>query len=203
MEFNDIFGQILCINLDRRIDRWEKCVSEFEKNSLQVERISAIEGVVIPGNKLNAGEVGCKASHIKVLAIAAMSNKPTLILEDDVEFEDEFKSKFMQVYEKIPTWDMLYLGGNHVLPPHAVNGKFGFSRVRKIYTTSSYIVTPSTAKRLLLFTQVRPFDQIDVAYAGVQGTMQCYAFTPPLAWQKIGFSDIQCGIVDYTKYMIK
>ena len=41
---NQYFDKIFCINLDSRSDRWEEAQKEFIKHSLNVERVSAIQG---------------------------------------------------------------------------------------------------------------------------------------------------------------
>ena len=65
---NSHFNNIYCINLDRRTDRWEECLIEFKKHSLDVERFSAIDGKdlkSLPG--LNSGQVGAIYSHMGVI----------------------------------------------------------------------------------------------------------------------------------------
>ena len=34
MKITDFFDKTVCINLDRRFDRWSECVAEFDKNKL-------------------------------------------------------------------------------------------------------------------------------------------------------------------------
>lgn len=49
---NDYFQEIHCINLDKRTDRWEECLNEFNKHNLKVNRFSAVYGKevdTIPG----------------------------------------------------------------------------------------------------------------------------------------------------------
>ena len=41
---NLYFDKIYCINLDRRDDRWEECIVEFNKHNLIVERYKAFDG---------------------------------------------------------------------------------------------------------------------------------------------------------------
>ena len=201
-KINEFFGKVLCINLDRRPDRWEEVQKEFERHGrLAVERLAAVDGKLHPVlGRLTPGETGCRMSHVAALEIAAQSAKPTLILEDDVEFQDYFVNFFADHIDGLPEWDLLYLGGNHVLP--LTNGKFPVGRVRRTFTTSSYAVNARSAKELLSAIKNIP-GQIDIAYAQLQPRLRCYAFDPPLAWQRPGYSDIQEGEVNYKKAMKK
>ena len=69
-----IFEKIFCLNLDSRKDRWEESEREFEKVGFSVERVKGVEG------NFNRGYWGALK--------AASKYKSSLILEDDVEFED-------------------------------------------------------------------------------------------------------------------
>jgi hypothetical protein len=44
---NDFVKHIYCINLDRRSDRWEESLKEFDKRSLSVSKFPGIDGIFI------------------------------------------------------------------------------------------------------------------------------------------------------------
>ena len=44
MDLNTYFDKIICINLDRRKDRWDHSLKQFRKIGLNVKRYSAIDG---------------------------------------------------------------------------------------------------------------------------------------------------------------
>ena len=44
MKINDYFDKIICINLDKRPDRWREVQSQFKKAGISVQRFSAIDG---------------------------------------------------------------------------------------------------------------------------------------------------------------
>jgi len=111
----DYFEQIYCINLDRRIDRWNLVQKEFNKVGIQnkVKRFSAIE-------HLN-GRIGLLKSFINIFNQAKIDKLDhILIFEDDVCFLDQFKpletlSKGInQIKSNNINWDLFYLGANTV-----------------------------------------------------------------------------------------
>jgi GR25 family glycosyltransferase involved in LPS biosynthesis len=193
---------VVCINLDRRADRWVSCLSEFERVGLSPRRISAVDGRELPPHsKLLPGEVGCRASHELVLSEAASKSVPTLIFEDDVVFSQDASGRAPVLIGLLPSdWDIVYLGGNHVRRPHSIGLPSGIVRPTRIFTTGSYMVTPAGATRLLSAVKSSPDLQVDVAYTQARNVSR-YAFMPPVAWQRPGYSDIQGSDVDYTGYM--
>jgi len=114
------------LNLDKRLDRWEKFKSKaVELASFNYERFSAIEGAklkstpqlqrIFDGNDYNmrVGIVGCAMSHIKMYIELINSEYDAFcIFEDDIDFVPEFDKKLLHIYNqvKIMKWDILYLG---------------------------------------------------------------------------------------------
>ena len=77
----EFWDKIYCINLDRRPDRWQECLIEFDRLKLTnfINRFSGID--------MAHGGMGCYASHIAVMEEAIKNNyEHVLILEDDVKF---------------------------------------------------------------------------------------------------------------------
>lgn len=195
---SDFLDSIICINLDRRPDRWEQSQKEFAAQSLTVIRQPAIDGNTLPKHAvLLPGELGCRLSHEQALRYAATRTAPVLILEDDVSFVDDFQDRFAMTISRFPPWELIYLGGNHVSRP--VEHSPGIVRPTKIYTTGAYMVTPDGASRLLSLIKQWPNRQIDVAYSNSR--LPTYAFSPAIATQRPGFSDIQGEHVNYNRYI--
>ena len=68
---------IFCINLQKRIDRWEN-IQKYKFNNFKIERFNAIEG------RTGLGWEGCALSHMKLI-LNAMENKLDylIVAEDD------------------------------------------------------------------------------------------------------------------------
>ena len=43
MSLNNYFDNIYCINLDEATERWNHCLTQFEKHNFNAERFSAIK----------------------------------------------------------------------------------------------------------------------------------------------------------------
>lgn len=119
------------INLDRSTDRLAVMTQRLEKAGLPWQRISAVEGrkldiesdrrVDIPGyqsrhgKRLNPAEVGCYLSHVDVME--EFLRQPELqwavILEDDVDFSDDFHEIISSLLSHPDKWDMVKLSGFH------------------------------------------------------------------------------------------
>lgn len=196
---NDYFDKIYCINLDRRPDKWEKSKAEFEKNNLIVERVSAIDGNNLGETRISKWELGCVQSHLFVLRdMLAKGYEKILVFEDDIEFIPNVQKYFVDNVRLIPAnWQMLYFGGNHINPPVPVNNVI--SKISRTYTTASYGITKNTAQGIINRSEKRPIGQtqIDVMYSEIHHGSNCYTFSPKIAWQRPGWSDIQNGNQDY------
>jgi len=200
MLINNFFDKIYCINLDHRFDRWKESVEEFKKHKIITERFSAATGEhpMIPANKrVNSGEAGLITSHILIFADAIKNGyKNFLILEDDVEFDSNFNKKFEENIKDLPEqWDILYLGGNNIMPP--LNYKNNIYLSSKTYTTHAIGVNSKSIKKI--FDRIDYNYPIDVNYSMQTMDSNTYAFImqPNLAWQRVSYSDINKNVVNY------
>jgi glycosyl transferase family 25 len=139
-EIKPIHPAIVVINLDHRPDRWNTFVKRATKAGLteyhgmvdkslsstisKFIRYSAVDGKklrkkeelqrLFEGNdyNMNVGIVGCTLSHINLYIKLLYNNLDYLcILEDDVEFVDNFSILLNTLVEKLPeNWDLCYLG---------------------------------------------------------------------------------------------
>lgn len=184
MTLNDYFDKIICINLDKRTDKWTDCLAQFEKYHLTVERFSGHDRSIGWGND------GCTASHRGVLELICHNRWPrTLILEDDfVVIEENIQSLFSQFISEVPVnWDMLYLGGHYADKPKRRVSEHVIE-INRMLTTSSYGVSYDFARK------VAPFiigGAIDSSYFTYQEQGNCYILQPRLMAQRESFSDIQ------------
>jgi GR25 family glycosyltransferase involved in LPS biosynthesis len=209
MKLTDFFDKTFCINLDRRKDRWEECLTEFNKYNLNnVERFNAIDGKDIQQIKsgcVTPSRLALVLTNLKILEKAIQENYETiLILEDDVEFTDEVNN-ISEYFKFLPKdWDMLYFGGNHnthmkILPPKIVNEKV--CKLHNTYSTHCVAINKKTFTTIL--NRLRKCDNaLDVIYVELQSTLNVYSFYPMIATQRVSFSDIENKITDY-KWLIK
>lgn len=218
---NDYFSKLYVINLDKRPDRYQQCQLEFKKIDATVERISGIDGKTVTNlNGLNMRQKACyglTATHLKILE-NAISNKykNILIFEDDVTFIENFNEKFNEKIPFLPDdWDLLYLGGNHILYVKGfklITGDKNFQITKENYKTLNYELckTPCTwcahavainskfYNKVIDRIKLNPVDCIDVAlYHLQQEGCNTYTFLPSLATQRASFSDIEGNRVDY------
>lgn len=197
MRLNDYFDKIYCINLDKRSDRWEECLVQFEKHNLTVERFSGIDGSMIENNtKLANGELGVLKTHIELIKDAKEKGyKNILILEDDVEFTENLNEKFFSVKNQIPNdWIMLYLGANHV--GGVIQLSENICQVIHSYAIHAFAIN-SELFDLIINGLPKYKKPVDVFYAELQPLFPSYVIRPHLAWQRVSFSDIQGGVVNY------
>jgi GR25 family glycosyltransferase involved in LPS biosynthesis len=198
MVLTDYFDKTYCINLDRRADKWDECLVEFNLHGLTVDRFSAVDGNVFnPTGGLKPGVIGCAMSHRRVIELAkGLKFKTVLILEDDVAFDPMLNYKFSEWYKEVPEgWDMLYLGGNHNTKviercsPHLL-------KATKTQTTHAYALRDTVYDMILDRLNNIDFD-VDVIYMEIQKKTNAFCFTPRLAWQREGVSDIWNVHVNY------
>lgn len=137
------FGEMstYVVNLDKRGDKFELFQSRAKKAGLyNYKRFSAItpEYTRKPEiyNKFfscskeflrkNGGAQGCAMSHYKLWEICVQSNKPMLVLEDDVEFNEHFLDRIHMLCSVMDTtpWETLFIGwhpNETVIEFHKIN----------------------------------------------------------------------------------
>lgn len=208
---NEYFDKIYCINLDRRPDRWEECCEIFNKIGLEVERFSACDGQLIDTGygKVYNGELGGTITHTRLLRKIKDENlDKVLIFEDDIEFCEDFFSKFEKSLTQLPDdWDLFFFGGNHTGGYQMISENIG--RVFRTLALHSYAVRGKAIETLyenmIRFVghtlccnrQLQPSVAADFYMAKIQPTLNCYSIFPNLTWQRESFSDLQQDIMNY------
>lgn len=183
----ELIDCIYVINLDERINRWNKLRNIWEKKGFFVNRVNAVNGWNIskdsikalsaPHNAMLGGVLGCFLSHISVLKNAYENQFEIIwVLEDDAEFVGDPQKipELIKALSKLdPQWDILYTdvrnfgittGGFGVLP---VSNKDylnkDFMRVGKRFGTYSILISKSGIQKLLYYFISNPLcDAIDV-----------------------------------------
>jgi glycosyl transferase family 25 len=203
MSFSDYFDKALCINLDRRPDRWEESLKEFNKIGIDnVKRISALDGKTIGYQKpyISLAETACVMSHIKALTYAKRKNMNSVfIAEDDIEFTDNFNEKFNEIEDRIPSdWQLLYLCIN---PDSGEYNRIydNFYKIKGCYSAHAILYKNEIFDKAIEFLENNRYPA-DVSLGLLQSHVNAYSVYPHLAYQRKDFSDIQNMNVDYARF---
>jgi GR25 family glycosyltransferase involved in LPS biosynthesis len=114
---------IYVINLDERPEKWTRMQPVLNKLGLKVNRVSAINGWLIPKKSvwelqgpyrkaITKGHLGCLLSHISILKDAYDRGFQLIwVFEDDVEFLEDI-NQIPLLLKKLtlldPSWDVFY-----------------------------------------------------------------------------------------------
>ena len=164
--FAEFFPHRVCINLDRRPERWERMQVRFAAAGLgAVERFPAVDGRgggVPTSWPFSSGAYGCLQSHLAVVREArAQEQESILIMEDDVVFAEGFHDQFQERVRGLPAdWDMLFFGCLHYEPPEPVAP--GLGRLRISFSTSIYAVRRRTVYDAFIFLHKRGRYPVDL-----------------------------------------
>lgn len=196
---NELFPHKFCINLDRRLDRWQDVTKEFDKFGItNVTRWSAFDGSTINDSQyMRRGEIGCTRSHSSLMQHCLDNNiDEVLIFEDDVVFSPFVIDLFNQSFKDIPNdWQMIYLGGNHY---HGglISIKNNIYRMTHTYAMHGYIIRTPAMEWMVENCKDERYIS-DVYAAQYHAIAPCYTFLPVLAFQKADYSDLQEGYRNY------
>lgn len=191
-----LFPLQVCINLDRRPDRWGRVRERFARHGLgRVARFPAVDGAGLEppaGWQHPRGAFGCLLSHLEAVRRARREGVPqVLILEDDVVFHPDLHARFAAGLEELPDdWDMLYFGALHDREPERVSPRL--ARLTRSYSTFAYALR-HTVYDAFLDLNSRCLTQVDHANLALQERFRCYGFLPHLAWVEEDHSDAQGG----------
>lgn len=189
-----LFPLKVCINLDRRPERWQRIQSALAAHGLEsVQRFSATDGnaIVLPPHwSHTAGAYGCLESHVRVVRQARDAGlSSVLIFEDDVVFDPQFQQKFATFVQELPAdWDMLFFGALHKDEPVVVSDHIG--RVTKANSTFAYAIR-NTMFDAFIDLNSRAEHVLDMNSYVLQDRFNCYCFMPNLVWVESEYSDVQ------------
>lgn len=189
-----LFPLKVCINLDRRPERWQRIQRAFTAHGIEsVQRFSAIDGndLSLPKNWIHTpGAYGCLLSHVRVVREARDAGvSSVLIFEDDAVFDPQFNEKFATFIQELPAdWDMLFLGALHKDEPVKVSEHI--SRITKANSTFAYAIR-NTVFDAFIELNSRAEHVLDMNSYLLQQRFNCYCFMPNLVWVQAQFSDVQ------------
>jgi glycosyl transferase, family 25 len=189
-----LFPLKVCINLDRRADRWKRIQRAFTAHGIEpVQRFSAIDGhyVELPHSWFHtAGAYGCLLSHVRVVREARDAGASSvLIFEDDAVFDPQFKERFATFVQELPEdWDMLFFGALHKDEPVKVSEHI--ARITKANSTFAYAIR-NTVFDAFIELNSRAEHVLDMNSYELQARFNCYCFMPNLVWVEFEYSDVQ------------
>lgn len=193
-EINRVFPHKVCINLDRRPDRWVEMQKKFERHGIRdVRRFSALDGrqqAVPPEWTSTNGAYGCLLSHLNVVDEARRLGAPSvLIFEDDVVFDARFQENFRVYFDQLPRdWDMLHFGALHLDDPIEISRNV--HQIQRAYSTYAYALNHTVFDEFLELSG-KATGPVDVSNLALQTKHACYCFAPHLAWVESDYSDAQ------------
>ncbi len=206
-KINNFFEAIYCINLDRRPQKWEQSKDEYKKYEIEgVQRFSAFDGntLDVSGIRIQKSEYGLVLSNIEIIKKSQSEGlQNVLILEDDCIFTEDIR-RFDELINEVPSdWDLLYFGGNH-------NGHKGIEQPKQIsknvvkihYTFATHAVAINGKFFYSFLEKISKTDApLDVMLTDLQKNCNAYCFSPSIAKQRPGYSDIQRRDVNYDQWI--
>jgi len=191
---NEAFPYKVCINLDRRPERWHEMQRKFAQHDIHaVRRFPALDGdtLKLPAHWTHTpGAYGCLQSHVQVVDEARQRGlSSVLIFEDDVVFDSQLQNKFNASIEQLPLgWDMLFFGALHKDEPVKVSDKI--ARLTKSNSTYAYALRDTVFEAFIELNR-QAEDVLDNNNFILQQRFNCYCFMPHLAWVETAYSDAQ------------
>jgi glycosyl transferase family 25 len=193
MNLNDFFPHKVCINLDKRGDRWARMCARFAEHGIEgVARFPALDGKDLTPPRdwaASRGAYGCLQSHLAVVERARRENWPSvLIFEDDAVLDPEFGTKFPGFVEQLPAdWDMLLFGGIHYLP--LVRLAPNVIKIAHSLSTYAYAMRRTIYDGFVELNR-RARGALDENNRELQKRFNCYCFMPHLAWVEEDYSNV-------------
>jgi glycosyl transferase family 25 len=197
---DEIFPYAVCINLDRRTERWQQMRREFARHDIHsVRRFPAIDGeaIEVPENWAHTrGAYGCLRSHVEVVREArAQGVERALILEDDVAFDDDLARKFAAGMADLPgDWDMLFFGALHKEEPIRITENV--VRITRANSTFACALRDTVFDAFIELNS-NTHEVLDHNSFVLQQQFNCYCFMPHLAWVDVNVSDAQQRLMDH------
>ncbi|XP_073439011.1 procollagen galactosyltransferase 2 isoform X1 [Dendrobates tinctorius] len=171
------FDEVFMINLKRRQDRRVRMLRSLYELQIQAKTFDAVDGKalnesqiktlnidVLPGYQdpysgrtLTRGEIGCFLSHYYVWKeVVDRGLEKTLVIEDDVRFEYQFRSKLIKLMNDIEKvaldWDLIYIGRKRMQvkrPEKAVPNVLNLVEADYSYWTLGYAISQKGARKLI------------------------------------------------------
>lgn len=206
------------INLDRaelRRFRMERLLTEM---GMEFERVAAVDGVGIAlpcrdfdarsykrrhGRRPNHFEIGCYLSHVECARKFLASNgELALILEDDLDFDEDFIDVLVAALDRRDSWDILRLstvnrGRKHRVEPLTASRSLAIALTRE-KGSGAYLINRKAAGWIaeILLPMRLPYDlALDMEFD--EGLRACFVDPVPVSQRADAHSQIQAGLSTY------
>ncbi|XP_038614151.1 procollagen galactosyltransferase 2 [Tachyglossus aculeatus] len=184
------FDEIFMINLKRRKDRRDRMLRTLYEQEIEVKIVEAVDGKALNTSQLKAlnidmlpgyrdpyssrpltrGEIGCFLSHYSIWKeVIDRDLEKTLVIEDDVRFEHQFKKKLIKLMDDIDRvqldWELIYIGRKRMQvqePEKAVPNVVNLVEADYSYWTLGYVISLEGAQKLVgadPFGKMLPVDE--------------------------------------------
>ncbi|XP_048338484.1 procollagen galactosyltransferase 2 isoform X3 [Sphaerodactylus townsendi] len=179
------FDEIFMINLKRRKDRRDRMLQTLYEQEIAVKLVEAVDGKALNTSQLKAlnidmlpgyrdpyssrvltrGEIGCFLSHFYIWKeVVDKEMEKTLVIEDDVRFEHQFKKKLTKLMDEIEKaqldWELIYIGRKRMQverPEKAVPRVMNLVEADYSYWTLGYVISLQGAQKLI---DAQPFGKM-------------------------------------------
>ncbi len=178
------------ISLDHRQDRKDSAILEFQKAG--VENVIFFPGFntrrtgVIARTLKNPGTTGCYLSH-QFLIHEAYANKykNILIMEDDLQFSENFNEKFQKAWSEVPpNYDLVWIGSNEVKKNQSTPISDNVSIPGQVWGAHCYLISTSGINKIYNYLNSTPMtNHVDVIINNIPGLVQ-FSLNPSLCSQK-------------------
>lgn len=212
------------VNLAIRPKRDEYVRRECSRVGITAKRFNALTWQDYDGPELDIarmlefsepGRIGCYLSHMTIIDGARGTQGILGVLEDDVLFCDDFSERMQYIETNFDKpWDMFFLGSTYHINPavwHAdtLGRDFEQTEIRYIHriygtwNTYAYLVNRSSADKIadLMRANVHRCTAVDHLFILIEPELECYCFTPGMAFQQNGVSDIVCEYTKFSNFM--
>ncbi len=148
----------LCINLDRRPDRWAQVQQQFARLAWSVERVSAVTYAEKTVGGIDANHAGALDSHRACWRLCLeRGHEMAAVFEDDVVFSSDFKDIFPRAYQALPTgWRFWQFHSSHAKTSPV--SQYIVRIVSAGWGSHGYLVTAAGCRDLLAIEQYNHCD---------------------------------------------
>lgn len=200
------------INLDQAPQRRAHIEVQLQRVGILADRVSGIDGRNLPTNlacyfdlegnarhSLTAGQIGCQASHLKVMKLILERDlSSALVLEDDAVLAHDLSDILTEVLDELPaSWDIVKLcraSTRAVRPLLTLSGDRLLVRYSRVPVgRAGYLVSREGAAKLLTPRKMcRPGDD-EISQSWHLG-LDVYGVTPPPISQERGSLPTTIGV---------